>query len=242
MATRGRRGCLVSLVIVVVIAVIGFVAADRVATNIAQDRIAVLVANEVRNAGGDSGRTSVTVDGFPFLTQVMSGRYSGGTVTLDGVSTQNDLTLEKVTVDVSTLRIPTDVVFGAQPHDVTAGRLDATVDILLAEIVSRLGVRDLEANGDNGKVRFTAPSPVSMIPGRIEGLGSLRLDGNRIWLDIEQLSAGGVPLPPSLVEQASQRFMAGYELPPLPLGLKITSIAVVDDLVSARASASNVSL
>lgn len=242
MATRGRRGCLLSLVIAFVIAVVGFVAADRVAANIAQERLAVLVANEVRNAGANSGRTAVTVDGFPFLTQVIRGRYSGGTVTLEDVSTEDDLTLEKVTVDVSKLRIPTDVVLGAEPHDVTAGRLDATVDITLAEIVSRLGVRDLQANGDNGKVRFNAPSPVSMIPGRIEGLGTLRLDGNRVWLDVEQLSAGGVPLPPSLVEQASQRFMAGYQLPPLPLGLKVTAIAVVDDLVSARAAASDVSL
>src|SRR5438034_344800 len=93
-ASRGRRVG-ISLIVVLVVLVGLFVAIDRVAAFAAERTIADQAKKELaaRNITSPSDPT-VSVSGFPFLTQVARGRYDQITIHIDHPSSQG------VTLDV----------------------------------------------------------------------------------------------------------------------------------------------
>ena len=82
------RKLLIALVVLVVL----FVAVDRIGVVLAEDQIASRIATAY-NLPTDPG---VSITGFPFLTQVVSGNYQQIGVTADEIQT-NGVTCTEVT-------------------------------------------------------------------------------------------------------------------------------------------------
>src|SRR5262245_48783373 len=97
MAGRGRRRGVILLVILLVIVGL-LVVADRVAVGVAESKIATLVAQQTQAQQiKTNGDPDVTIEGFPFLTQVFSGEYDAIDITFNGITAQG-VTLSKLDV------------------------------------------------------------------------------------------------------------------------------------------------
>ncbi len=238
---KRRLGCLGFLAVLLVVLVVAFTAADRIVAGIAEDRLATELAKAAREQNAVPGETSVSIDGYPFLTQVWNGEYDGGRITVDQLRTQ-ELTIANVDVDVESLAVPRDVLFGAQPHDITAARMRGAATVSLTELATRLGVPGLKITGNGTRLRFTAPLTFGGFTARIEGIADVRLQGSRVWLDVAQMSAGGVPVPERALAPIRRQLSGGVTIPPLPYSLRLTGIRVDGSNVRVNAAADNVLL
>ncbi|MGV9312789.1 LmeA family phospholipid-binding protein [Streptomyces sp. NPDC003691] len=84
-----------------------FVAADRVAVNMAESE----VADRVRASQGLAGTPDVAIKGFPFLTQVFSKELDGVDVSLKGVTATADgrpVSITEVRAELSDVKINSD--------------------------------------------------------------------------------------------------------------------------------------
>src|SRR5688572_11717923 len=85
-APRRRRRAWPVLAIALVVLLALLVAADRVAANVAADRIRTQVVAELDERGIETASTDVTVGGFPFLFQVADGHYEKITIDMREVA------------------------------------------------------------------------------------------------------------------------------------------------------------
>ncbi|WP_186768044.1 LmeA family phospholipid-binding protein [Streptomyces qinzhouensis] len=100
------RALRISLIIVVVFGGL-FVAADRIAVNMAESE----VADRVRSSQGLTGTPSVSIKGFPFLTQVFSKELDGVDVGLKTVTATADgrpVNITEVRAELSNVKINSD--------------------------------------------------------------------------------------------------------------------------------------
>ena len=220
---RRRRwiGLLITLAVLAVLLVIG----DQVAKAYAQN----MIASKIQTSSGMSAKPSVTIQGFPFLTQVA----------------EHDLR----TVDISASNVPagkvtiTSIKATATGVHLNSGFTSATVDqingtalITFASLEKALGVSGVAtisadpADGPNavklsagaigaitGYVKVTGPNEVTVQMGSLSGLAALL--------------GGAVPI-------QSQTF----QIPKLPAGLVVHSVSVTSQGVVGTASAQNTTL
>jgi hypothetical protein len=236
-----RVGCLGIVVGFLVLVLLGLGIADRVAAGIAEERLAEEVALAARRENAQAAGTTAEIDGYPFLTQVWSGEYEGGRIGLQRLRTEQ-LTIANVDIEVTRLTVPRDVLFGAEPHDINAAKMDGSATVSLAELASRLGLPGLRITGDGSRLAFTAPISFAGFTATVQGDADIRLDGRRVWLEVGSLSANGVTAPPQVLSLVRQQLAAGVTIPALPYELRLTGVAVNGDTVRVRAVADNVPL
>lgn len=238
---KGRWGCLGLLGGLLVLLVVVFSIADRVVAGIAEDRLATEVATAARQQKAVPGDTSVEIHGYPFLTQVWSGEFDGGRIGVRSLKTE-ELTIANVDVEVDGLSVPRDVLFGAEPHDISAARMRGSATVSLAEIQRRIGVPGLRISGRGNQVAFSAPVTVAGFTAQVAGIADVRLQGSRVWLEIDSISAAGVPVPDQALAPLRRQLAGGVTIPELPYALRLTGIRVDGGSVRVNAEADNVPL
>lgn len=238
---KRRSGCLGVLIALVLLLGVAVVIVDRVAAGIAERRLAdeVAIAAQAENARADGA--TAEIDGYPFLTQVWSGEYDGGRIGLQTLRTQ-DLTIANIDIDVTKLTVPRDVLFGAEPHDITAAKMRGSATVSLAELATRLNMPGLKVNGDGNRVRFTAPVQFAGFSATVAGTADVRLQGSRVSLDVKSLTADGVQVPEQVLGLVRDQLAAGVTIPQLPYNLRLTGIGVRGETVRVNAEADNVPL
>jgi hypothetical protein len=228
------------LVLALILAVV-VVIVDRVAVGVAERRVAELLAAEAGRHDAVPASTDVQISGFPFLNQVAAGRFDGGHVVFNDIKTKT-LTVQAVDVNVAGLVVPRDVISGAAPHDVVAERVRGTATVTLAEVARGIKLQGLALSGSGDTVRFSAPIPLPGLAVAASGSAKVRLRGNRVWLEILDLKAGGVSVPKRALDLVATPLTTGATLPPLPLGLRVTDIKLAGTVVKVSAAADNVDL
>jgi hypothetical protein len=224
--TRRRRRWPAVLVVLVVLVGAILVAADRVAVAVAQDRVATKLADQ----RPFSGKPSVSIHGFPFLTQAAGGTYHDIELTGPGepvagmVGAHVNVQLHGAHIPLSAVRTHVDTV----PVD----RVVVTITLPLSELARVAGVPNLKLSSKNGDL--VAQAPVSL-----PGLGSITLSGT-VHLDVtssgldgtlSNVHALGGALPGSVNDAAKQALHLHVALPNLGFG----SVAA-----TARASGANI--
>jgi hypothetical protein len=213
-----RGGCVGAVVLLLLLVVGALLVADRVGVRIAESKVAQGVADR----GGLSGTPTVDITGFPFLTQALSGRYEDVRISLTAddlgqpPGTRADISLEGVHMPLSDLlsgsvqQIPVDRIDGTAtlPYDLLAGRLG--------------GNTTLAAEGD--RLRITRTVEVMGFDVPVTALGTVTLDGQDLVVDVSDVAAAGVSVPGFLLDAAADRLDFRYPLPPLPFGLRLTSV------------------
>src|SRR5262245_13176199 len=72
---RGGSRTPAMLLVFLILVATGLLVADRIAAGYTADRMEGQVRGELASHDISTGSTTVTIEGFPFLTQVASGRY-----------------------------------------------------------------------------------------------------------------------------------------------------------------------
>lgn len=238
---RRRTGCLSILLVLLVIVGAVLAVVDRVAAGVAEKRIAAVVRAEAERRGATPSDASATIEGFPFLTQVARGRFDDTHIVLTDVRS-NTTTVQKVDVVLTDLHVPHDVMTGAKAHDIVADGVRGSATMALAEVGKGLGAPGLRLSGAGDVVHFTAPVALPGFALVATGTARVRLKGDRVWLEITEAKANGIPIPRQALDAVTNQLSRGAKLPPLPLGLHVTSISLAGSIVTVKAAADKVQL
>ncbi|MED7931721.1 DUF2993 domain-containing protein [Nonomuraea sp. LP-02] len=197
-------------VIVVLIALVVLLIIDRVAVASVEREM----ANRIAAVPNLSGTSSVSIEGIPFLTQAVSGRYPEvrfnlGTFSYGGVPVEN---LRGVAYDV---RAPLADVLQKQAN-IRAGRV-AMSGTLSRATIDKYAPRGVKIDGDGQ--RLTASGEVTIGATKVKFSAEMRVEvaGGRIKLQAERIQ--GVPVP----DQVAQ--LISYPIPfDLPFDVKLTGV------------------
>jgi hypothetical protein len=209
------RALLVVLVLLGGLAVV----ADRVGVGIAEDRVGEAIAER----GQLSGRPEVDIEGFPFLTQAVAGRYDDVRILLTAADlgqpegTRADVRLHGVEVPLS------DVLSGSV-EEVPVERIDGTATLSYALLSGQLPPgTTLTREGDGLRIEGTVQLAGFTVP--LTAVGTVTLDGDAVVVDVSEASGGGVGVPGFVLDQARDLLDLRYPIPALPFGLHVTGVA-----------------
>ncbi len=220
-----RRGWIVLLSIVVLL-LGAVIVVDRVAAGVAGRKIAAKLGEHAPFVGAPAPH--VTIRGFPFLTQAMSGKYSDIEVTASGL-----------TIDAAR-----DVSFHANLHGVHVAASDALngnvqqlpVDRIAGDVTVPYSTVATEAGGT---VRLSHQGDRLVVSGQVtvpgigsvtaRGTGKLAVSGGQVKAVITSAAVNGASLPSAVLAQVAQQLTPRLTLPRLPYDLKLTAIRASDD-------------
>ncbi|MBF8186798.1 DUF2993 domain-containing protein [Nonomuraea sp. K274] len=214
------------LIVFLIVLVVLLVAVDRVAAaGVERD-----LANRIAAASDLSGTPTVTIEGIPFLTQAVSGRYPEvrfdlGTLTYGGVPVEN---LRGAAYDVTA---PLADVLQNRPN-VEAGRVTVSGTLTRATI-DKFAPRGVKIGG-NGQ-RLTASGEVMVGANKVEFNAELRVEVADGGIRLQAEKIEGVP------DQLAQ--FASYTIPfkgGLPFDVKVTRVKSVAEGLEFSAEASDV--
>lgn len=236
----GRKVLAGFLVLLVVLGVV-FVIADRMVASYAEDRLVEVVEKNVRDRGATPGATTVDVQGFPFLTQAVRGRFSRGTVQIDDLRT-NGVSIDRVDLDFADVSIPRDVLRGATPHDVRAERVRGTATLAVATLAAALDLPGLTLTEESGSLRARVPLTLPIL-GRVQVDGLVRpeVDGTRVRFAVTELRAGSITVPRQALDALTASLRDGLDLP-LPFAVRLDRVRVDGGDLRIDASANDVLL
>jgi len=170
------RRLLISLVVILGLLVV----ADRVA-RAAADRA---VAQRIQHDQGLSQRPDVSIDGFPFLTQALAGRYDHVTLTMHDLH-NGPVPVQTLRVVLRGVHVPLSAVFSGHVSSVPIDRATATVLVRYADLGANVGGNHLTVSeGTNGEVKVTGT--VSALGQTVTASGEGRLDvrGNDVVVTV----------------------------------------------------------
>jgi hypothetical protein len=199
------------------------VIADRVGVSVAEDQVAGQVAAE----GGLAGPPVVDIEGFPFLTQAVSGRYEQVRVRLSAADLGQP---EGTTADVSLrgVQVPLSAALSGSVREVPVERIDGSATLSYDLLAAQLGGDTrLERDGDGLRISRTVELLGQQLP--LTASGQVTLEGSDLVVDVDDAAGAGIELPGFLVDQANDLLDLRYTVPPLPFGLQLTDVTPGDD-------------
>jgi DUF2993 family protein len=211
---------------------------DRVAARVVAQRIAA----RIRTSQDLSATPSVVISGFPFLTQVIGGRYEAVSVTARDVR-REDLRLSRVHVTLHGLRLPLRDVTNGSVREIPVQRGSAAVSVTYADLNAYLVPRHLSVAPDGGALRVTGRVQVPIV-GQVSLSAPLRIstDGDGVTLVPEVVHSLAGALPASVRSAAVDLLTVRLSLRDLPFGVRLDSAHVGADGLAIEASASDITL
>lgn len=200
-----------------VVLIVGVVAlADRVAAFAAERTVALRIQQDQSLAV----RPTVTVAGFPFLTQLFRGRYDRVDVSVHDLR-RGGLHIDKVVAHLRDVDVPFSSVLHQNVKRIVVTSATGEVDLDYTDVDQLLGSKHLRlSDGAGGKVHVAASASV--------GGAGLHIDGD-FPLTVQD-SALVIVLPGGQSVQIA--------LPTLPFGIKLRSAAATAGGIVIRCSTS----
>ncbi|UNO40510.1 DUF2993 domain-containing protein [Streptomyces sp. MST-110588] len=231
------RALRVLLVIAVILGGL-FVAADRIAVNIAEDK----AADKIRVSQGLSGSPDVSIKGFPFLTQVASRSLDEVDADLGGIEASADgqrLRLTELTAQFRDVKLTSDY-----SSIESAASATGTARISYADLTKAAGggVRVGYAGKKNGTGQVKISPNIGGLPllDSLEVTGSVSIvGGDTVRLRADRLPALCQSIP-SCEERVRKRTDHDWKLSRLPGNLKLSKIESTPDGVSISATGTDV--
>jgi hypothetical protein len=208
------KGLLITLVVLIGLAVV----ADRVGVGIAEKR----VAEQIRSQGHLSGTPGVDITGFPFLTQAIAGDYTDVRISLTAADlgqpagTSADVSLRGV-------RVPLSDVMSGSVQRIPVDSVNGTATVSYALLSAELG-GDTTLRREGSGLRITKTVHIGGLTLPLTAVGTVRLAGNDLVVDVSKASGVGVTVPSFLVDRVSGLLDLRYPVPALPFGLKLTGV------------------
>lgn len=234
----GRAGRRVLIAIVVVLVLL--VAVDRISAHV----LAGQIATRAQRAEALPSRPDVSIDGFPFLTQVVNGRYHDVKVTVRGFQ-QNGPRVETVRADLKGVHVPLSDGLRGTVRQVPVDRVTASVHVTFADINAYLAAQNQAAKvtGDGSLVRISGPVSILGSTYTLAGNAALGVTGDTVTLTPAAVSqAVGALLPSGLRQAAIGLLTVKLPVTGLPFNLHLTSAKVVGDGLTFAAGGTSVVL
>ena len=202
---RRHRGLIITAIVVVVLAIL-LVVADRVAAGIAENE----VASQIKSSGFPV-KPKVTIEGFPFLTQLAARDFRQMDIAASNV-TEGPLDIASVNATMHGVHINSGF------NGATVDQINGTALITFAGLSRAGGIGDgiTLSNGGNGDVK--ASIDLGFVTGT--ALAQVTKTGPH-QIGVRVVSAGGLPLS---ALGPLQDFTVN--LPDLPAGMTIQSVSV----------------
>lgn len=239
MRGRGIR----NLLIVIVVLGALFTAADRLAVAYAQSQ----AADRLRGSYGMTATPSVSIKGFPFLTQVAAHRLDEVTVVatdVQGSTATDGLRLSRFTADLSDVRL--NGAFSSAVASTATGTALISYADLSKQAPSGItvGYGGTDAQG-HGLVKFTGSYQLPLVgTQKISVTGHVGLRGGktlRVTADGKPVVLG-MPLPVSVDQLIRQQTDFTGALPQLPTGIALNGVTATPDGLQISLTGSNVPL
>ena len=230
---RRRHRGLRNTIIVILALIVLFIVADRGAVLYAQNQ----VAQQFKEQGGFEGTPSVSIKGFPFLTQVIAHNIHEVTITSDKIKA-GPVTITNLDATITDMKLNGGFTAG------TIGHLDGKALIPFSGLTSALGGALGGAAGGLGDLAsgvtiqsaghntIKASFDLLIISGSAT-LKVTREPGNKIHIHL--LSSHGLPS-----EITNQLQDLTVPIPALPLGMKIQRIQVNGNGISIHVTGQNI--
>jgi hypothetical protein len=252
---RGNRRWGRILAVLALIVIVLLVILDRVGVVVAEDTVAKQARAQLASEDvTTSGNPSVTINGFPFLTQVLAGHYDKINIVVPD-PTSKGVRLDSLNVTATGVNAPTGTVISGNGQ-VKADRVVGTAQIAWAafeQMIDLSGVKQygiepstLKINGtDDGAITMSAPVTLLGQSFTAIATGTVTLSDDLLHVKITQIKASGGALEP-VVASALQSLVAqltfDVRVPELPYHLKLQKITTTAGGVNISASAVNVTL
>ncbi|SCG61941.1 LmeA family phospholipid-binding protein [Micromonospora halophytica] len=244
---RGRKVLVTLLVLLLLLAGL-LVVADRVAAGVAERAIADQVEQEIAKQQAQSAPPQVDVGGFPFLTQVLGGRYERISIVLTdvrGAVGGNAVSVPRLDVDARNVQASLDTLRSGQ-GDVVAETVDGTGTVTydsLAKLLDRPGLKLGEQDG-----RLVVTAPVDILGQKLTVTGTADVtvaEGNKVALRFNDLDAEGLPAVPlarTLLSNFARDISVDVPLPELPFQLNVRKVEPRPEGLTVTADAKDVPL
>jgi hypothetical protein len=225
---RARRWVITLAVFVVLLVVLDF-AARVVAQNVMATKI---------EQQGLSRKPTVSIGGFPFLTQVASRNFSQVNISATDL-TEGPMTITKVSATAHGIRLKS-FAFNSGTVSTLSGTVLISFSSLGNALSQQVGPLGSVLNGAGLNLSQAGPSEVKASLNLVLASATAtwrvsRLSGNK--LNVRLVSTGG-SLPASLLSSIQD---VTLKLPKLPLGLTVDSVSVTSQGVTGRVSGHNLS-
>ncbi len=220
------------ILIILAVLLILLVVADRIAVHVAQRKIAGRVASAYHLAVPPS----VTIPGFPFLTQVAAGRYNEVDVALSSL-TSGGVHVQDLRARFTGVRAPLVRLLGNGSASVTADNATATALIPFASVQRRLPP-GITLGADRGTLKLSGKVGYQGFHVPVSAAVSLRVTATAIEVSPHNVTVGGtIALPPGPL---GSRLAITLPVHDLPMHLKVTSVRVTSGGFEVSASARGV--
>jgi hypothetical protein len=250
---RRRRSGWVALFVTIVVIIAIALVADRVAQYYATQRLRDQIVSELDSRGIGHDTLAVNVGGFPFLTQVVRGRYDAISIDLTGVTLPPGPGTPAVAIP-QLHAVATDVMADAARllrgnATVTASRVTGTALISFSTLEalvdqSPYGLSNFHVSADGTAVRATGTVSLGSAGIPVSATADVTVSGGEFEVRLRNVSAVGVATPgivaPYLQALTGQAISGRF--PALPFGLNIDTVSVQPDGLSVGASGRDVSL
>lgn len=225
---RGRKALVTLLVLLLVLAGL-LVVADRLAVGVAERAIADQVKQELAKQDAQSSDPKVAVEGVPFLTQVVDGKYRHISILLTDVRGPvqgNTVDVPRVDVDARNVKASIDTLRSGQ-GDVTAESVDGVATITYDSLAKLLDRPGLTLGEQGGKLVVNYPADVLGVKLTLKGTADVTVADNKVALRFNDLTADGLPnlpLAKALLVNYAKDLSIDVPLPELPFRLHLRKV------------------
>ncbi|GAB2963878.1 DUF2993 domain-containing protein [Streptomyces heilongjiangensis] len=235
-------------VLVIVAVILGglFVVADRVAVGFAEDE----VAQKLRSSEGLTATPDVSINGFPFLTQVAGGELDDVEVGISDYEAATGNSDDSIRISDLTARMR-GVTFSGDYSSATAASATGTANISYDELLKAAKSEPTRilpgvtaqvtglSDGGNGKIKVSIKVSALGSATTYPVLSTVTVDGDIVKVHADNL--------PNLVVQAAEgqvRSITDFqqEIDGLPGGIKLDKVEAAPDGVEISVRGSNVRL
>ena len=235
---RRRRWPWITGIIVVVLFGL-FVVADRITVGVAESAVAKRIQDQSPFAGSGV-KPHVSINGFPFLTQAIGGKY-------DDIEVSGDaLTIDQVRgIDLNAhmhgVHVPLDNAMDRKVNSLPIDHLDATATVPYAEAARRTGIEGLQLSDNHGALHVTLAVSVAPL-GNVTATADadLHVSGNHVTYTVRQVTVNGMRATDALTPQLQQAMNGALTLPTLPYHLHVTGVKPTPSGVQATAKADHI--
>jgi hypothetical protein len=221
------------LIWVVVVLLVLAIGADRVGAVLA----AHVVASKLTTSASLTTEPSVTIHGFPFLTQAISGRYDDVELVATDLA-RGGVRLAKLDVSLHGVRLPLSDAISGQVSSVPVEGITAKAVVSYADIASRGNITGLSVQPAGSLVKVTGRFTVLGQSVTASTESTVRISGRTLVVVAQKLTVLGQS------SSALNRALAGrldlrVPIGALPYDLQLTGVHATDGgvVVDARSGA-----
>jgi hypothetical protein len=231
---------LAAMLVVVAVLLVAAAVGDSVARHRAEREL----AQRIRTSQHLVTSPDVTIEGTPFLTQAIAGRYQGARVVISDLVSAG-LPVQRLDVRLRGIRVPLGDLLRQQVRDVPVDRVAGTAHVTFAALTGRVntaGIPGLRLSDDGGRLRIATSVAVPRL-GTIPIQVSARIGvqaGEPTLSDAKVLDAP-VPVPAEVMRPLLAAIAGPLRLR-LPYGLRLTGVRVSATGVDVSAAATGVVL